>query len=139
MTHPNPTPEWMEFVNFDGRITGQTARILKMSADFMGLTPTELLDQILTAALTEKLSPATINSNDVKVEPMTINAGNGGFHIVTVVADGYGSLIAEDSNGAEKARVAIAEDPEDADPADDLVQLMQAFHAASVAEHGDGS
>jgi hypothetical protein len=35
-----------------------------------------------------------------------INQGAGGFHLYTVVTDGYNNYIAEDSEGQEIARVA---------------------------------
>jgi hypothetical protein len=35
----------------------------------------------------------------------TINQGAGGFHLYTVVTDGYGNYIAEDAEGNELARV----------------------------------
>jgi len=126
MTDTNPT--WMQFVNFDGRITGETARLVKAAAEVQGVTPQELLNTVLVNALNGGLNRDT--SDDVKVEPMTINAGNGGFHVVTVVADGYGYLVAEDSNGVEKARVASnptteSEGAENAEFADDLGLLMR--------------
>lgn len=36
---------------------------------------------------------------------MPVNEGANGFHLYTVVTDGYGNYIAEDSNGKELARV----------------------------------
>lgn len=99
------TPDWMHFINFDGRVTGQTAEVIKQVADNRGLTPHQILAELLHEA---------INANgygnpgrtevDVKVEPMTINAGNGGFHVLTFVTDGYGYLLTEDSSGRELAR-----------------------------------
>jgi len=130
----NPTPAWMEFVNFDGRITGETARLLKASAEVQGVTPQEMLDTILSNALSDGLHRDA--SGDVKVEPMTINAGNCGFHVVTVVADGYGNLIAEDQDGEQKATVdsarVHAEYEGKPEAAADLVTLMREFQ--KVAE-----
>lgn len=131
-----PTPEWMQFVNFDGRVTGQTAQVIKQVAEGRGVTP----EQVLTEALCAGLNvigwgiPGRTEV-DVKVEPMTINAGNGGFHVVTVVADGYGSLVAEDTNGKERARVACQDpDEADTDPGKDLANLMAEFTKVTEAE-----
>lgn len=133
MADATPTPEWMHFVNFDGRLNGATAQVVKQVAEARGISPTDLLDEILTKALVDALSPHAVKATDVKVEPMTINSGNGGFHVVTVVADGYGYLVAEDSAGTERARVKCAEDTDDApaDPADDLKRLMDAFDSTT--------
>lgn len=145
MTDANATPAWMNFVNFDGRLTGETARKAKETAEARGWTVHELLTHIIAGGLqveadvNDACLPVTEEwakpvANDVTVEPMTINAGNGGFHVVTVVADGYGYLVAEDQDGAEKARVEVAEHTDDA--AADLVALMRAWQP--VAER-DGS
>lgn len=133
MADATPTPEWMHFLNFDGRLTGATAQVVKQVAEARGISPTDLLDEVLSKALVDALSPHAVKATDVKVEPMTINAGNGGFHVVTVVADGYGYLVAEDSAGTERARVKCTEDTDDApaDPADDLKRLMDAFDDAT--------
>lgn len=110
---------FMEFVNFDGRVTGETARALIRVAEASGVTPQEMIQSALRYALGEGLAdslPGGVDvSGDVKVEPMTINAGNGGFHVVTVVADGYGFLVAEDDKGAERARVEVQEESGPAD------------------------
>lgn len=97
-------PEALEFVNFDGRLTGATARTVKHVAKAAGVTPHELLSKLLAEALEDKLSPHAVRNEDVRVEPMTINAGNGGFHVLTFVTDGYGNLVTEDSTGRELAR-----------------------------------
>lgn len=50
-----------------------------------------------------------------------INEGNNGFHLFTVVTDGYGNLIAEDTKGRELARVSIERNVDgerDDDPTD---------------------
>ncbi len=36
---------------------------------------------------------------------MPLNEGAGGFHLYTVVTDGYGNFIAEDTDGKEIARL----------------------------------
>lgn len=99
---------WMERVNFDGQVTGETARALIKNAKRAGITPQEFIQNALRYALGEGLAdvlPSTADtSKDVKAEPMTINAGNGGFHVLTFVADGYGNLVVEDTNGKELAR-----------------------------------
>lgn len=96
--------DWLEFLNFDGRLTGETAKTVKAVAEATGLTPHELLTKLLAEALADKLSPHAVRDQDVKVEPMTINAGNGGFHVLTFVTDGYGDLLTEDAHGQELAR-----------------------------------
>lgn len=116
---------FMEFVNFDGRVTGETARRLIKAANVAECHPQALLDGILTQALAERLNTPTADQ-DVKVEPMTINAGNGGFHVVTVVADGYGNLIAEDMGGKELAQVANRPGATAADLIADLIRQRDA-------------
>lgn len=136
-TNATATPAWMHFVNFDGRLTGHTAQVVKQVAESRGISPQDLLGEILAEGLKayNGTVPATVKADDVKVEPMTINAGNGGFHVVTVVADGYGSLVAEDTNGAERARVEC-QDPDEADenPGKDLADLMAEFTKVTEAE-----
>lgn len=99
------TPEWMQFINFDGRVTGQTAQVIKQVAEDRGLTPEQILAELLHESINRRgYGNPGRTEVDVKVEPMTINAGNGGFHVMTFVADGYGNLVAEDTNGKELAR-----------------------------------
>lgn len=129
---PEATPDWMHFINFDGRLTGETAKTVEHVAKAAGMTPHELLTKLLAEALADKLSPHAVRDQDVKVEPMTINAGNGGFHVLTFVTDGYGSLVAEDTNGAEQARV---ENRGGATLADLVADLMRAVAAAKANPH----
>lgn len=116
MADPN-TPGWMHFVNFDGRITGQTAEVIEQVAENRGLTPQQVVAEMLHEAINGRgYSNPGRTELDVKVEPMTINAGNGGFHVLTFVADGYGNLVAEDSAGRELARTewaSAADEPQD--------------------------
>jgi hypothetical protein len=132
------TPKWTQPINFDGQVTGQTAQVIKQVAEDRGLTPQQILAELLHEAINGRgYGNPGRTEVDVKVEPMTINTGNGGFHVVTVVADGYGSLLAENSAGEERARVKIATDGTDDDPVDpqtDLVRIMWAFHAQAESE-----
>lgn len=106
-TDISPKPDWMHFINFDGRVTGQTAQVIEEVAADRGLTPQQVIAELLHEAINGRgYGNPGRTEVDVKVEPMTINAGNGGFHVVTVVADGYGNLVAEDTAGTELARVA---------------------------------
>lgn len=132
MTDANPTPQpvkpaWMHFVNFDGRLTGRTAEVVKQVAEARGLTPQDLLAEILTEGLKayNGTTPTQPAPNDVKVEPMTINAGNGGFHVLTFVADGYGNLVAEDSTGAEKARMPWSTEDDATDSHEEFTKLAR--------------
>lgn len=133
MTYANTTPQastpaWMHFVNFDGRLTGTTAQVVKQVAEARGLTPQALLDEVLTKALLDQLSPHPVKADDIKVEPMTINAGNGGFHILTFVTDGYGNLVAENGAGEELARTPWVTEDDETDTHDEFRQLAgQAF------------
>ena len=127
-------PAWMSFINFDGRITGETAQVIEQVAESLGEDPQTVIQHILTWALSEKLGDA-VRRSDVKVEPMTINTGNGGFHVVTVVADGYGNLVAENQAGEEQARVKVDAEDDAADTADDLKRLMDAWHVKVQANH----
>lgn len=122
------TPEWMHFVNFDGRLTGATAQVVKQVAAARGISPTDLLDEILSKALVDQLSPHAVKADDVKVEPMTINTGNGGFHVLTFVTDGYGNLVAENAAGEELARTEWVTEDDETDTHDEFRQLAgQAF------------
>lgn len=133
-TTPSAAVRRREFINFDGRITGETARLVKASAQVMGVTPQHVLQLALSSFLDQKLNVNT--EGDVKVEPWTPNEGAGGFHVVTVVADGYGYLVAENAQGEERARVACQTPEEAADaPGKDLRALMNAFTVRSM----DGS
>jgi hypothetical protein len=103
-------PDWMHFINFDGRVTGEIARVIEEVAADRGLTPQQILAELLHEAINgHGYGVPGRTETDVKVEPMTINAGNGGFHVVTVVADGYGYYVAENSAGEEQARVKVEE------------------------------
>jgi hypothetical protein len=132
----NATPAWMQFINFDGRVTGETAKVIKDVAASRGLTPEQILAEALHAGLnTIGWGIPGRTETDVKVEPWTANEGCGGFHVVTVVADGYGFIVAEDQNGKERARVACQDpDEADADPGKDLVNLMTEFTKVVEAE-----
>lgn len=123
------TPEWLQFINFDGRITGPTAQVIKQVADFREVTPEQVLTEVLCAGLNASGYGNPGRSEvDAKIEPWTANEGCGGFHVVTVVADGYGFIVAEDQNGKERARVACQDpDEADTDPGKDLVNLMTEF------------
>lgn len=122
-------PEWLQFINFDGRISGQTAQVINEIAADRGLTPQQIIAEMLHEVVNGRgYSSPGRTEVDVTVEPMTINAGNGGFHVVTVVADGYGYLVAEDQDGAEKARINATEAyKEGKEAASDLIALMRAF------------
>ena len=113
-TSCNERETFMEFINFDGRVTGETARALIRSAELQGISPQTLIENALRYVLAEATDGTTNTDVDVKVEPMTINAGNGGFHVLTFVADGYGNLVAENSAGMELARAAW-DTPDDAE------------------------
>lgn len=136
MADATPTPEWMQFINFDGRITGPTAQVIRQVADFREVTPEQVLTEVLCAGLnvTGYGHPGR-SEVDAKIEPWTANEGCGGFHVVTVVADGYGFIVAEDQNGKERARVGSA-DPDQAerDPGKDLADLMAEFTRVVEAE-----
>lgn len=128
MPDTNANPAWMHFVNFDGRLTGAAAQVVQKVAEAREMTPTDLLDEILTKALVDALSPHEVRPTDVKVEPMTINTGSGGFHVLTFVADGYGNLVAENQAGEELARTPWATEDDGTDTHDEFRQLAgQAF------------
>lgn len=116
---------FMEFVNFDGRLTRQTARDVIKLAKQAGMPVHELLTYALQAGLD---SYGIGDTSDTKVEPMAINAGNGGFHLMTFVADGYGNLVAEDSNGKELARTEW-QDVEEGGTHDEFRQLADRVFA----------
>lgn len=126
MADTTPTPTWMHFVNFDGRVTGQTAEVIKQVAEDRGLTPQQILAELLHEAINGRgYGIPGRTETDVKVEPMTINAGNGGFHVLTFVADGYGNLVAEDSAGVEKARCKWSTEDDDTDSHEEFTKLAR--------------
>lgn len=51
--------------------------------------------------------------------------GAGGFHVVTIVTDGYGHLIAEDDKGTEIAKAAIRDSDSSAQQQSAFLALMQ--------------
>lgn len=116
---------WMERVNFDGQVTGETARRLIKAAEVQGVRPQDLIRDALRQILGDTLNAPTAG-RDVTAEPMTINAGNGGSHAFTVVADGCGNLIAENSDGEELARVANQPNATLADLTADLTRRVEA-------------
>lgn len=134
MADATPTPEWLQFVNFEGRVTGPTAQVIKQVAEDRGITPEAVIAEALHAGINAiGWGNPGRTEVDAKVEKWTPNEGCGGFHVVTVVADGYGFVVAEDQNGKERARVAC-QTPEEAakNPGQDLADLMAAF--TKVAE-----
>ncbi|QJD54055.1 ribbon-helix-helix DNA binding domain protein [Streptomyces phage Galactica] len=125
---------WMERVNFDGHVTGETARALIRQAARVGRNPHDLLQDLIRYGLGELLD-GDAKDADVTVEPMTINAGNGGFHVVTFVTDGYGNLIAENSAGMELASAKwAAADAEDATAEDDTTIFADLVKEAFARE-----
>lgn len=118
----------LQFYNFDGRLAGEVARQVKRVAEREGVSPAELIQQVLSHALAEHVVGGD-PTDDVKVDPMTINAGNGGFHVVTVVADGYGYYVAENSAGEERARVKV-EESDDPDGPQVFHRLMTEWNKA---------
>lgn len=128
MSDTTPTPEWMQFVNFEGRLTGTAAQVLKQVAEHRGISPIELLDEILTSTLMDKFNPHPVRKTDVNVTEWTCNEGNGGFHVLTFVADGYGNLVAENAAGEELARTPWETEDDETDTHDEFRQLAgQAF------------
>lgn len=116
-------------IMFDGEISGQLAQVIQEEAAKKGVTPQGLLETILWAGLDAsgyEVAPAPTTA--VRVQPWTANEGCNGFHLFTVVADGYGTLIAEDAHGNELAKVPVVEvGGYVVDPTQDLVNLMKAL------------
>ena len=116
------------FIDFDFTAEGKLRDKLAEAAKAAGVKPVDILRQALGAQLGE-IAEGDLQSNGV------INQGNGGFHIVTLVADGYGAVVAEDSRGAELARTNMEWDQE-ADPSG-VNPLQEAVRRFVVnADHG---
>ncbi|QNJ57712.1 hypothetical protein SEA_KEANU_107 [Streptomyces phage Keanu] len=131
-------PEWMHFINFDGRVTGQTAKVIKDVAASRGLTPQQIIAELLHEAINGRgYGNPGRTEIDAKVEPMTINAGNGGFHILTFVTDGYGNLVAENSAGEELARTEWVTEDDEHDTHDEFRQLAAVAFAKQAAQTTD--
>ena len=129
---------FLEFVNFDGRLTGETARAVIRHAEANGVTPQEALGSLLANAIwLSGLVASEIADRGVTVEPMTINAGNGGFHVLTFVADGYGNLVAEDSAGEELARMPWRTEDDGHDTHDEFRTLAGMAFAKQAAPTTD--
>lgn len=87
-------------VNLELNLTGETARAVRELAGARGVDVNKVVEQLLTRSVSD-----TTGDAGVEVLPYTINEGNGGFHLFTVVADGYGGLVSEDANGKQLVRV----------------------------------
>ena len=117
-------------INFEGKLSGDTATALRRAAEAAGVDVYALLSEVLATALADRLSPRPVKRNEVKACPHVINEGGGGIHVYTVVNDGYGYLVAEDSQGTEQARVRATEHGASMDPTDDLATLAKRWVAA---------
>jgi len=54
-----------------------------------------------------------------------VNEGNNGFHVVTVVTDGYGNLIAEDAHGSQIAQVPANREYSDRDVSTEAAEVVR--------------
>lgn len=117
-------------MNFEGQLSGEAADTLRRAADSLGIDPHALLSEVLATALADRLGPLPVKRREVRVTPHVINEGAGGTHVYTVVNDGHGHLIAEDSAGTELTRVRVTEHGASMDPADDLAELARKTAAA---------
>lgn len=101
----------------DFEITGNLLSELQSTADAVGLDLAHLIENVLRrgAGL-----PVLDRATEVRQQNL-INQGNNGFHLVTLVTDGYGNIVAENSEGVEGARI---ECTDSADP-DDTLSLME--------------
>lgn len=79
-----------EFVNFDGQLTGEVARLIKGAAAHAGWTPQFLIRQILSDALSNELEMDV--SGSVKVESITAVADAVGVTIPRP-AQSYDTLV----------------------------------------------
>lgn len=139
MTDANtPKPAWMQFINFDGRITGETAQVIEDVAASRGLTPQQIVAELLHEAINGRGYGCPGKTEvDAKVEPMTINTGNGGFHVLTFVTDGYGNLVAENQAGEELARTEWVTEDDESDTHDEFRQLAAIAFAKQAAPSTD--
>ncbi len=62
--------------------------------------------------------------------PKVYNEGINGFHLWTVVTDGYGNFIAEDMHGVEIARVKATDPGDNQTSAGDMCKLVLLVVAA---------
>lgn len=89
-------------INLELNLSGDTARAVRELADARDVDVNKVVEQLLTRAVSDTTGDT---GSGVAVAPYTINEGSGGFHLFTVVTDGYGSLISEDAHGKQLARV----------------------------------
>lgn len=101
---------------------GEALRIMREVAKLRGWTMEDLIAHLLVAAMpdagTHIGGPAEwrpLRDPLVRVEPYVVNSGAGGFHVLTLVTDGYGNVLAEDDKGEELAAEAVSDfgDPTD--------------------------
>lgn len=89
-------------------IHGDLARQLADTAKVNGIEVAHLIENTLRRAA--GLVPFDTN---VEVQPrLTVNDGNHGFHVLTVVTDGGGNFVAEDTEGRALARLEMDVDSE---------------------------
>lgn len=103
--------------------TGKLAKVIAEDrSDVVGLFgDAHTVEHAMVAAFLNEVFEGSLVVLEAKPQT-TINGGNAGFHILTVVTDGYGNLIAEGMKGEELAKVGV--DPEATDlvkPAQELV------------------
>lgn len=90
-----------------------------------GVEPEVLIEAMLCASLGIDFS---LTPN---VRPQNrINQGNGGFHVATIVTDGYGYFLTEDSEGRETSRVKA--DPDDESDISCIKPMQEAVRRAIV-------
>lgn len=113
----------MDRTSYELLMSGEALENARKVAELRGWTVEQLIAHTINVAMPDPRSHAgtagswgePVVSTEAEVKPYTLNEGNGGFHVFTVVADGYGWLVAEDANGKELAREkadGVGDDPE---------------------------
>jgi len=82
-------------------IGGDLLKALELTARVNGIDTALLIENVLRRGM----AFPTVERPTEVTERTLINEGNGGFHLVTLVSDGYGNIVAENAEGEEGARV----------------------------------
>lgn len=117
-------------LQFNVQLTGLAADAVDAYTRDRGLDLNAFIANVLALGLADRLRGYSIRECDVTAGSHVVNEGGGGFHVVTVVNDGYGYLVAEDEQGKAQARVRATEHGASMDPTDDLAKLVRAWWAA---------
>lgn len=112
-------------------VHGDLAAVLAETARMNGISIAHLIENTLRRSV----GLAPFDGQVEVTEREVINEGNHGFHLLTVVTDGYGNFVAENSEGRALARVDVDQSPEACCTEQEAEELLAA-NAAEAARRG---